>query len=123
MALYRSKSDGRNSIQMFSPEMDESVRIRRELESDLRNAIADGQLELHYQPLCNAPGSDESGVEALVRWNHPTKGLISPALFVPIAEPERPDLRAGRVGSGARFRGCAAFGRRSSPRSTFRPVS
>ncbi|MCI1757030.1 MAG: diguanylate cyclase [Sphingobium sp.] len=86
MALYRSKSDGRNSIQMFSPEMDESVRIRRELESDLRNAIADGQLELHYQPLCNAPGSDMSGVEALVRWNHPTKGLISPALFVPIAE-------------------------------------
>ncbi len=86
MALYRSKNEGRNSIQMFSPEMDESVRMRRELESDLRNAIADGQLELHYQPLCDAPGSDISGLEALVRWNHPTKGTISPAVFVPIAE-------------------------------------
>lgn len=86
MALYRSKSDGRNSIHMFSPEMDETVRIRRELESDLRNAIADGQLELHYQPLCNTPESAISGLEALVRWNHPTKGMISPAMFVPIAE-------------------------------------
>jgi diguanylate cyclase (GGDEF)-like protein len=86
MALYGVKADGRGSYRFFEPEMDARMKARRELEMDLRKALADGEFELYYQPLVSLQSNDITGFEALLRWNHPVRGLISPAEFIPIAE-------------------------------------
>ncbi|MGH6671400.1 MAG: putative bifunctional diguanylate cyclase/phosphodiesterase [Xanthobacteraceae bacterium] len=86
MALYGAKSDGRGMYRFFEAEMDRRMKERRDLEMDLRLALANGEFELHYQPLVNLQNSEISAFEALLRWHHPTRGLISPADFVPIAE-------------------------------------
>jgi diguanylate cyclase (GGDEF)-like protein len=86
MALYRAKSDGRGAHRFFEPEMDAQLQARRALELDLRQALARDELELHYQPLINLRTTDIVGYEALLRWHHPRRGLISPALFIPLAE-------------------------------------
>ena len=85
LALYESKSRGRSRLTVFDPDMLSEKRHRRFIERELRAAIYLNQLELHYQPVINADGS-AFGVEGLVRWRHPVRGLISPGEFVPIAE-------------------------------------
>ena len=86
LAMYGAKADGRRTYRFFERDMDERVKARRALEIDLRNAIANGGLELHYQPLVNLKDNTIAGCEALLRWRHPERGMISPAEFVAIAE-------------------------------------
>src|SRR6185437_10800586 len=86
LAMYASKAAGRHTYCFFDPRMEARVRARRELEVDLRQAIADGGLEVHYQPCVNLQDDRVTGCEALVRWRHPERGMISPAEFSPIAE-------------------------------------
>jgi diguanylate cyclase (GGDEF)-like protein len=86
LALYRAKSDSRGSYRFFETGMDSRLRERRELESDLRTAIQEGQFEVHYQPLLELSTGTIRSFEALVRWRHPERGLIQPLDFIGIAE-------------------------------------
>ncbi|UPK04866.1 EAL domain-containing protein [Bradyrhizobium sp. 170] len=86
LALYRAKSDGRGTFRFFEPVMDLQMQTRRIMEQDLRKALPAGEFELHYQPVVNLASKEISGFEALIRWNHPSKGMISPADFIPLAE-------------------------------------
>jgi len=86
MALYRAKQDGGGVHRFFEREMDRQAQKRRELELDLRRAFANGEFELHYQPLVDIATDRISGFESLLRWRHPDKGMISPADFIPVAE-------------------------------------
>ncbi len=86
VALYRAKSEGRGTWRFFTPAMDEEVRARVALGGELRGAIASGQLFLEYQPQVDAKSGHIVGVEALVRWNHPVRGIIGPGQFIPVAE-------------------------------------
>ncbi len=86
MALYGAKGDGRGIYRFFEAEMDKRMKERRDLEMDLRQALNNHEFALHYQPLVNLQTQEITAFEALLRWNHPTRGLISPADFVPIAE-------------------------------------
>jgi diguanylate cyclase (GGDEF)-like protein len=86
MALYRAKSEGRGSWRFFEPEMDVKAQARRSLELDLRHAVATGAFEVYYQPLINLKTGRISTCEALLRWQHPERGMISPGEFIPIAE-------------------------------------
>jgi diguanylate cyclase (GGDEF)-like protein len=86
MALYRAKEGGRGAYRFFKREMDESIRERRTMARELRQAIADEELIVHYQPLAKAADGEVCGFEALVRWNHPTRGMVPPLEFIPIAE-------------------------------------
>ena len=86
MALYRSKADGRGTFRFFEPEMDERIKTRRTLEMDLRNAIVSGEFELYYQPLVNLKSNRISACETLIRWHHPTRGMVPPIEFIPVAE-------------------------------------
>ncbi|MBV8525162.1 MAG: EAL domain-containing protein [Acetobacteraceae bacterium] len=86
LALYRSKADGRGTFCFFEPAMDARMQARRALELDLRNALARGEFELLYQPLYDVSLCRISGFEALVRWRHPKRGIVSPAEFIPLAE-------------------------------------
>jgi diguanylate cyclase (GGDEF)-like protein/PAS domain S-box-containing protein len=86
MALYGAKADGRGNHRFFELEMDARMKERRDLEMDLRKALVNKEFELHYQPLVNLQTNEITAFEALLRWNHPTRGMISPADFIPIAE-------------------------------------
>jgi diguanylate cyclase (GGDEF)-like protein len=86
LALYRAKSDGRGTYRFFEAEMDARAQARRLLELDLRAAIAQGEFELHYQPILDLSTDTIVSVEALVRWNHPRRGLVTPLEFIPLAE-------------------------------------
>ena len=86
MALHRAKADSRGVHRFFEAEMDARMQARHALELDLRKAIATGQFELHYQPLVKLETGRICGFEALIRWNHPTRGMISPLEFIPLAE-------------------------------------
>ncbi|HEX8382821.1 MAG TPA: EAL domain-containing protein [Sphingomonas sp.] len=86
LALYRAKSDGRGAFRFFEPSLDAAARARRQLELDLRTAIATGEFVLHYQPIVDLSSDRIGGFEALLRWNHPTRGLVSPVEFIPVAE-------------------------------------
>ncbi|MGY3233652.1 diguanylate cyclase (GGDEF)-like protein/PAS domain S-box-containing protein [Bradyrhizobium sp. USDA 4448] len=90
MAMYAAKTAGRRTYRFFEPEMDAKVRERRQLEIDLRHAIAqrglEGGLEVYYQPCLSLKDDSIAGCEALVRWRHPERGMVSPAEFIPIAE-------------------------------------
>jgi diguanylate cyclase (GGDEF)-like protein len=86
MALYRAKSDGRNTWRFFEPEMDRLMQARRTLELDLRKAIANNEFVVFYQPLIRLETEEICGFEALVRWNHPVRGLVPPLDFIPLAE-------------------------------------
>jgi diguanylate cyclase (GGDEF)-like protein/PAS domain S-box-containing protein len=86
VALYRAKEDGRGLLAFFTEALDKEVRTRVALTSQLREAIACNQLVLHYQPQVQLATGRIIGVEALVRWRHPDRGLIEPSAFVPIAE-------------------------------------
>jgi diguanylate cyclase (GGDEF)-like protein/PAS domain S-box-containing protein len=84
-ALYRAKVEGRGLIRFFASDMDEQLRERRALQLDLRSAVECDQLALHYQPQARMDG-EIIGFEALVRWHHPSRGLVPPNTFIPIAE-------------------------------------
>jgi diguanylate cyclase (GGDEF)-like protein len=87
IALYRAKDEGRDCYRFFTDEMDETVQLRATLESDLRQALTSGDgLSVHYQPLVDSAGRKVTGLEALVRWDHPQRGWVPPQLFVPVAE-------------------------------------
>lgn len=86
IALYRAKQRGRARYRRFTRDMDASVKLRREMEMELRRAITRDELALAYQPIVNANDGTVEGFEALVRWPHPERGAIRPGLFVPIAE-------------------------------------
>ncbi|MGA2127464.1 MAG: EAL domain-containing protein [Xanthobacteraceae bacterium] len=86
VALYRAKNDGRNRACIYDADMDADLRERKQLENDLREAIEDDRLSLAYQPIMNPSGETMVGVEALCRWYHPTRGEVTPAQFIPIAE-------------------------------------
>ena len=85
-AMYRAKAAGRNRYRFFEPEMAFATRERMALETSLRPALARGEFELHYQPRIDLRSMAMVGMEALIRWNHPERGLVSPAQFIPIAE-------------------------------------
>jgi predicted signal transduction protein with EAL and GGDEF domain len=86
LAMYAAKSAGRRTYRFFEPEMDARVRARRILEMDLRQAISDGAFEVHYQPCVSLRDNKITGCEALLRWRHSERGMISPAEFIPVAE-------------------------------------
>ncbi len=85
-ALYEAKSEGRNRCSFFHREMDDALQMRKVVADDLRRAISENELTIHYQPIFSADGKNVVSLEALVRWPHPTKGMIPPAKFVPLAE-------------------------------------
>ena len=86
LALYKAKSEGRNTYRTFKPEMEMEARARHAMHIDLRQAICANQFELHYQPIIEARTRQTCGVEALVRWRHPVRGLVPPDQFIPLAE-------------------------------------
>ncbi len=86
IALYCAKSEGRGVWRFFESSMDEDLQRRRTIEDDLRIAVAQGEFEIHYQPLVSARTQEVTGFEALMRWRHPKRGLISPMEFIPISE-------------------------------------
>lgn len=86
LALYRSKSAGRNCFTLYDEAMSAELEARNTLESDLRDAVARCQFEVHYQPFFDVQTGLRRGLEALVRWRHPTRGLIPPDQFIPLAE-------------------------------------
>jgi diguanylate cyclase (GGDEF)-like protein len=86
LALYATKAQGRNDFRIYRPDMLESATSQQLAESELRDAIAEEQFELHYQPVVDVATRQICGVEALVRWRHPDKGLVGPDQFIPLAE-------------------------------------
>lgn len=85
-AMYSAKDDGRNSYRVHQPQPDQSQQQRAALEARLRSAQSNDELQVHYQPQVSAEHEDIVGMEALVRWSHPELGMVSPGLFIPIAE-------------------------------------
>jgi diguanylate cyclase (GGDEF)-like protein len=86
MALYRAKSCGRGHSRFYKPDDEAAVHERMELRTALRDALANRQLGLHYQPIVDMRAGTVTGCEALMRWYHPQLGLVPPATFIPIAE-------------------------------------
>ena len=86
IALYRAKQAGRGTCRFFEARMDEELQARKALEHDLRQALLKTELEVHYQPIIDLRTEEVTAIEALMRWRHPVRGLISPAEFIPIAE-------------------------------------
>jgi diguanylate cyclase (GGDEF)-like protein len=86
IALYRAKADGRNTHSFFESEMNVRLSLRRQLQSDLHRALANGEFEVRYQPLLDARDGNLTGFEALLRWHHPERGLMLPLEFIPLAE-------------------------------------
>ena len=86
LAMYGAKAGGRRTHRFFEPAMDACAKARLAMEQDLRQALVDGGFEIHYQPLVDLRRDEVTGCEALLRWRHPERGMISPAEFVPVAE-------------------------------------
>lgn len=86
LALYQAKESGRGNCQLFRKELHAEVVARNSIANDLRRALANDELTLHYQPQINLENGHIVGIESLIRWNHPVKGMISPEVFIPVAE-------------------------------------
>jgi diguanylate cyclase (GGDEF)-like protein len=86
LALYRAKSEGKAGHHFFEQSLDEQARVRRQTELDMRTGLKEGHFELYFQPLYNMHEKRVCGFEALLRWNHPVRGLVSPVEFIPLAE-------------------------------------
>jgi len=85
-AMYRAKETGRNTYQFFTPDMNAAMEARLRLETDLRKGLRDGEFAVHFQPMVDAASRRIKGAEALVRWAHPSRGLVPPGAFLPVAE-------------------------------------
>ncbi|WP_201860240.1 EAL domain-containing protein [Microvirga soli] len=94
-ALYRAKTEGKGTYRFFEAAMGVQIRERRSIEHDLRNAIANGEMSLAYQPQAQVHSGEVNGFEVLLRWSHPTRGSISPTTFIPIAEESGLILKIG----------------------------
>ena len=108
LALYRAKAEGGDSYCFFEARMDAEAHEQSELETELKEALERDELVFHYQPLVTAADGTMSGLEALIRWNHPTRGLMPPVEFMPVAE------RTGlidRIGEWKIFEACRALAR------------
>ena len=86
LAMYGAKAEGRRTHRFFEPAMDARAKARLTMEQDLRHAMLDGAFEIHYQPLLDLRSNEVAGCEALLRWRHPERGMVSPAEFIPLAE-------------------------------------
>ena len=86
LALYRAKREGKSCYHFFEPVLDEQARQRRQMELDLRRAISEGEFELYFQPLYSLAEERLKGFEALIRWNHPVRGMVPPIEFISLAE-------------------------------------
>jgi len=86
MALYEAKNAGRGTYRYYEPEINVRIQARAKLEQELESAFANGEFELFYQPIANLDDDKITSFEALLRWNHPERGLVSPAEFIPVAE-------------------------------------
>lgn len=86
MALYNGKDQGRGRFTFFEQDMEFKLRDRKALEADLHIAVAESQLEFYYQPIIELTSGDVTGCEALIRWRHPVRGMVSPDEFIPVAE-------------------------------------
>jgi diguanylate cyclase (GGDEF)-like protein len=86
LALYAVKAGGRGTYRFYETSMNEGLQDRRQIEMDLREALERGELELHYQPIIDLRSNVVTGFEALARWRHPVRGMVPPALFIPVAE-------------------------------------
>jgi diguanylate cyclase (GGDEF)-like protein/PAS domain S-box-containing protein len=86
LALYCAKAEKRGTVRRFEPEMDEAAQEKARLENDLRRAVREGELVVHYQPLIDLSTGETTGYEALLRWNHPERGMLYPDSFIPLAE-------------------------------------
>ena len=86
IALYEAKAKGRGTYRFYETEMNARIQARVELERDIQSALANGEFELFYQPIATLDGNKIVSFEALLRWHHPERGLVSPAEFIPIAE-------------------------------------
>ncbi len=95
LALYAAKGGGRGQYRFYSSDLKDDAQFRRQIEEDLRDALATDALEMHYQPLIDAKTHLVKSFEALVRWNHPERGSISPAEFIPVAEESNQILALG----------------------------
>ena len=104
-ALYRVKDEGRGALRFFEAAMDVQLQARRTLEQELRGAIGRGELQLFYQPIVNGGTGEIETLEALVRWQHPVRGLVSPAAFIPLAEQTD---QIARIGAWVLDTACAA---------------
>lgn len=119
-ALYRAKQDGRGIYRFYETAMGTEVRDRRLLEHDLRHAVSRNQLRLVYQPQVDIQSNEVTGFEALVRWKHPERGEIAPAVFVPVAEESGLILQ---IGEWVLRTACAEAARWKSPLSVAVNVS
>ncbi len=95
LALHRAKEDGGNSFRFFEPKMDQALQQRRDLEKSLIRALKEEEFELYYQPQVELNDAKIIGYEALLRWNHPTKGMVSPVDFIPILEETKMIVEVG----------------------------
>jgi diguanylate cyclase (GGDEF)-like protein/PAS domain S-box-containing protein len=86
LAMYRAKANGKARCALFDPELESHAMERLELETDLRGALARGEFRVYYQPIISLADETIAGVEALVRWQHPLRGLVQPGAFIPVAE-------------------------------------
>ena len=86
LAMYQAKAEGKATFRVFSSALAERMEARRMLEADLRCAMVNGEFEVHYQPLFDPLSNSLTAAEALIRWRHPTRGLVPPAQFIPLAE-------------------------------------
>jgi EAL domain-containing protein (putative c-di-GMP-specific phosphodiesterase class I) len=84
--MYGAKADGRRTHRFFEPAMDASAKARLKMQQDLRQALVNGGFEIHYQPVVDLRGDQVTCCEALLRWRHPERGMVSPAEFIPVAE-------------------------------------
>ena len=114
LALYAAKAAGKGCFRFFAPEMHEAARQRQLMESDLRVALEKGQLRVVFQPSVDASSEAVTGFEALIRWDHPEHGPVSPAHVHPAGRGNRPDQRDRRVGAADGLRRSGEMARRKS---------
>jgi diguanylate cyclase (GGDEF)-like protein len=115
IAMYRAKLDGRNRYAVFEAEMQDTVQQRMELEMDLRGALEREEFRLVYQPTLDLSRMTPTGVEALIRWQHPTRGLVQPDAFIPLLEETGLITDVGRWVLAEACRQAAAWGRDGHP--------